>query len=108
MILRDCNLSKNVSMLFHIEMLRLLIWFEANRGSMQDVLLSLLQFVGIEDTYEVYIDGCDNYQFDNFDGAYIFAKKRKKNRKNDTMSNESSHALLGEHLSALPKDILST
>ncbi len=86
-----------------------LVWIrEANRGSMQDVLLSLLQFVGIEDTYEVYIDGCDNYQFDNFDGAYIFAKKRKKNRKNDTMSNESSHALLGEHLSALPKDILST
>ncbi len=51
---------------------------EANRQCMQDVILSLLQFVDDADAVEVYIDGCDNYRFDGWDGEYIFAEKRKK------------------------------
>jgi ribonuclease HII len=37
---------------------------EANRQCMQDVLLSLIQFIDPSDFVEVYIDGCDNYIFD--------------------------------------------
>jgi ribonuclease HII len=37
---------------------------EANRQCMQDVLLSLLQFTDEQDSIEIFIDGCDNYQFD--------------------------------------------
>ena len=56
---------------------------EANRQCMQDVLLSLIQFIDPSDFVEVYIDGCDNYTFDLGSDSigYDFAKKgRDKNR----------------------------
>lgn len=49
---------------------------EANRQSMQDVILSLLQFISREDMMEIWIDGCDNYQFDLLETiGYRFARK---------------------------------
>lgn len=55
---------------------------EANRQCMQDVLLSLLQFIHESDSVEVFIDGCDNYQFDigEMNIGYTFAEKKKKMR----------------------------
>ena len=55
---------------------------EANRESMQDVILSLLQFTGDADTVEVYIDGCDNYLFDigEDDIGYEFQRQSEKKR----------------------------
>lgn len=51
---------------------------EANRQCMQDVLLSLLLFTTDDDTILVYIDGCDNYEFDVGDFDYTFATKKKR------------------------------
>jgi hypothetical protein len=65
---------------------------EANRQCMQDVILSLSQFVHPDDMVEIWIDGCDNYRFDSFDGNYVFAKKRRKNDKTDkTEKVDSNH-----------------
>lgn len=49
---------------------------ESNRQCMQDVLLSLLQFTHEYDSVEIFIDGCDNYQFDigEVDIGYDFQK----------------------------------
>ncbi len=51
---------------------------EANRSCMEDIILSLLQFIGESDTVEIWIDGCDNYTFAVEDFDYIFAKKKKR------------------------------
>lgn len=50
----------------------------ATKESIEDVILSLLQFLSGEDTYEIWIDGCDNFVFESFHGDYRFAKKHKK------------------------------
>ena len=48
----------------------------ANRECMQEVIVSLLHFVEKGDRVEIYIDGCDNYQFDieDEDIGYTFQK----------------------------------
>ncbi len=51
---------------------------EANKQSMEDVILSLLQFTEDDDEIEIFIDGCDNYTFDSIEAEYIFARKSKK------------------------------
>ena len=51
---------------------------EANRECMQDVILSLLQYIHPEDQVDICIDGCDNYQFDIGEFEYNFAHKSKK------------------------------
>lgn len=56
---------------------------EANRQSMEEVLLWLLQYIDPDADISVYIDGCDNYQFDVGTFEYVFAKKRKKSTKNE-------------------------
>jgi ribonuclease HII len=53
---------------------------EANRQCMQDVLLSLLQFTDEQDSMEIFIDGCDNYQFDIWEFEYLFARKKRKEK----------------------------
>jgi ribonuclease HII len=63
---------------------------EANRQCMQDVLLSLLQFTTDDDMIEIDIDGCDNYEFDVGDIAYIFAVKKKRWVKKDSPITVSS------------------
>lgn len=56
---------------------------EANKMCMQDVLLSLLQYVEKNDAVEIFIDGSDNFIFDGIDCSYTFAKKRnQKNKEN--------------------------
>lgn len=55
---------------------------EANRQCMQDILVSLLQFLDPNDRITVYIDGCDNYVFDLGElVSYTFERK-----KNTTMT----------------------
>ncbi len=50
---------------------------EANRQCMQDVLVSLLQFLDPDDRITVYIDGCDNYIFDLGENiSYTFERKK--------------------------------
>lgn len=53
------------------------LWIrEANRQSMEEVLLGLIQYIPSDATVDIYIDGCDNYTFaiDGYD--YIFAQKK--------------------------------
>ncbi len=53
------------------------IWIrEANRECMEDIILSLMQFIEDSDTVEIWIDGCDNYTFAVEDFDYAFAKKK--------------------------------
>jgi ribonuclease HII len=49
---------------------------ESNRQCMQDVIISLMQYISPEDHIEIFIDGCDNYQFDlsEDDIGYDFQK----------------------------------
>lgn len=62
---------------------------EANRQSMQDVILSLLQFVSQEDAVEIWVDGCDNYRFDLLETiGYHFAKKARQ-KKQPAIENEN-------------------
>lgn len=56
---------------------------EANRQCMQDVILSLLQFVDDTDSVQIFIDGCDNYQFSLGDFEYVFAEKKRRKEKGD-------------------------
>ncbi len=53
---------------------------ESNKQSMEEVILSFLQYIWEDDTVDILIDGCDNYDFglDGFD--YIFAKKKTRSR----------------------------
>ena len=61
---------------------------ESNRECMQDVLLSLLQFVDSQDSLEVFIDGCDNYRFDigEMDIGYDFRKLSKEKQLQNSMT----------------------
>ena len=54
---------------------------EANRECMEDVIVSFLQYLSPIDSYEVWIDGCDNYRFHLEDTLYIFAKKKNSRSK---------------------------
>jgi ribonuclease HII len=55
------------------------IWIrEANRECMEDIILSLMQFIDSDDTVEIWIDGCDNYSFAVESFEYVFAKKKKR------------------------------
>lgn len=47
----------------------------ATKECMEDIILSLTQFLSPDDTYEIWIDGCDNFTFESFEGEYSFAKK---------------------------------
>lgn len=51
---------------------------EANRQSMQDVILSLMASISDDDKVSICIDGCDNYHFESIDAGYHFAKKKRK------------------------------
>lgn len=49
---------------------------------MQEVILGLMQYISDDDTLQIQIDGCDNYDF-GIDGfEYILAKKRRSVEKN--------------------------
>lgn len=52
----------------------------ATKETMEDVILSLTQFLNPKDTYEIWIDGCDNFTFETLDSdlSYHFAKKKKR------------------------------
>jgi ribonuclease HII len=65
---------------------------EANRQCMQDVLLSLIQFIDPSDFVEIFIDGCDNYTFDLGSDSigYDFAKKSQE-RHIKTMMHGTEH-----------------
>ncbi len=55
------------------------VWIrEATRECMEDIILSLLQYIQSEDTFEIWIDGCDNFLFPLENIEYTFAKKRKR------------------------------
>jgi ribonuclease HII len=54
---------------------------EANRQCMQDVLLSLIQFIDPSDFVEVYIDGCDNYVFDLGSDSVGYDSTRRSRKK---------------------------
>jgi ribonuclease HII len=65
---------------------------ESNRQCMQDVLLSLIQFIDPSDFVEVYIDGCDNYTFDlgSDSVGYDFARKTREKHL-ETMIHGAEH-----------------
>lgn len=52
---------------------------EANRQCMEEVIGWLIEHISSEDQIEIYIDGCDNYEFQIPDITYRFAKKKRKN-----------------------------
>lgn len=52
---------------------------EANRQCMEEAIVWLLQFIKEDDTVSIYIDGCDNYEFDSLsEYEYVFAQKKRK------------------------------
>ncbi len=59
------------------------IWIrEANRLSMQDVLLSLLQYTDTTDSVEIYIDWSDDYIFDiGYDSIWYSLARSKREKK---------------------------
>jgi ribonuclease HII len=48
----------------------------ANKECIYDVILSCLQYLERDDTYEIWIDGCDNFDFDLEDTIVLPAKKK--------------------------------
>ena len=47
---------------------------------MEESILGLMQYTTDDDTIDIFIDGCDNYEF-GIDGfEYIFAKKRNRKK----------------------------
>lgn len=60
---------------------------EANRQSMQDVIVSLTTDIEALDIVHIYIDGADNFIFDSIDAHYAFAKKRKRKQSAWTTNN---------------------
>lgn len=55
---------------------------ESNRQCMQDVILSLIQYTQPTDSIEIYIDGCDNYQFDLGEDSIGYDFKKLSIKKN--------------------------
>ncbi len=60
----------------------------ANRQCMQDIIISFLQFIDPDDFVEIYIDGCDNYEFDLSEESigYDFMKISPKKMINTMMT----------------------
>lgn len=60
----------------------------ANRQCMQDIIISFLQFIDPDDFVEIYIDGCDNYEFDLSEESigYDFMKMSPKKIINTMMT----------------------
>jgi ribonuclease HII len=55
---------------------------------MQDIIISFLQFIDPDDFVEIYIDGCDNYEFDLSEESigYDFMKISPKKMINTMMT----------------------